>query len=46
MELIISKIHRKKWSLLGMGLSSILCFVLAVLVHFETDDNIDIMKIA
>lgn len=30
-ELVISKITRKKWSLVGMGLSSAMCFILAVL---------------
>lgn len=33
-EIVISKILRKKWSLIGMFLSSLMCFTLALLTIF------------
>lgn len=33
-ELVISKILRKRWSLFGMGGSAALCFILAILTAF------------
>lgn len=37
-EIVISKILRKKWSLIGMFLSSLMCFVLALLTIFGGEE--------
>lgn len=38
-EIVISRIVRKKWSLVGMGLSTVFCFILAILTGLENADN-------
>ena len=44
-EIVISKIPRKKWSIIGMGLAAVLCFVLAVTSAFENQHNEHVLKI-
>lgn len=39
LEFVISKINRKIYSILGLGISSSLCLVLALMSYFQNDDN-------
>lgn len=44
-EFIISKCNRKKATFIGLGISSVMCLALAVLLMVENDSNENIIKL-
>ncbi len=44
-EIIVSKVYRKKYTLIGMTASSILSLLIALVTSFQHDDNKDVMVI-